>query len=121
MGRAFLRVLRRGKSESTRGYGQPGEDERQHRTAKRAARQIVRTTVAFAHQPRCDRVTNDDTTVTRVPLDAKAWHLGCVAGRRGLMQDCDPFPIPTAQALAWSLGWSAGRMKPVRAVVSDEG
>jgi hypothetical protein len=65
-------------------------------------------------------MTDEHTTLTRAPLATAAWHQGYVAGRRGIMNDCNPFPVATAEALAWSLGWSSGRMKPVRAVVPDE-
>jgi ribosome modulation factor len=64
-------------------------------------------------------MTDDDTSTTRVPLNTEAWHQGYVAGRRGLMNDSNPFPIATAEALAWNLGWSAGRMKRVRVVVDE--
>jgi hypothetical protein len=63
---------------------------------------------------------DDHTSMTRVPLNTQAWHQGYVAGRRGLMNDSNPFPVATAEAIAWKLGWSAGRMKPVRMVVADE-
>src|SRR5215510_4669325 len=66
------------------------------------------------------RMTDDHTSLTRVPLSTRAWHQGYMAGRRGVMHDCNPFAVATAEALAWNLGWSAGRMKPVRAVVVDD-
>ena len=65
-------------------------------------------------------MTDDHTTMTRVSFQTKAWHQGYVAGRRGLMNECNPFRVATAEALAWNLGWSAGRMKPVRAFVVDD-
>src|SRR6516165_6254524 len=43
-----------------------------------------------------------------------------VAGRRGLMNECNPFRVATAEALAWNLRWSAGRMNPVGALVVDD-
>jgi len=64
-------------------------------------------------------MTDDHASLTSERLNTEAWHKGYVAGRRGLMNDCNPFPVATAEALAWNLGGSAGRMKPVRVVVVD--
>jgi hypothetical protein len=61
----------------------------------------------------------DDTTITRLPLDTKAWHQGYVAGRRGRTGDANPYPAGTAEAQAWQFGFSTGRLKPLRSVKVD--
>ena len=55
-----------------------------------------------------------DTTISRMPLDSKAWHRGYVAGRRDLTTDSNPYFVGTAEAQAWQLGRSVGRMKLLR-------
>jgi len=43
----------------------------------------------------------------------EAWRQGYVAGRRGLVNDCNPFPGATAEALAWTS--DGGRPNETRA------
>jgi hypothetical protein len=49
-------------------------------------------------------MTDDHTTLTREWLNTEAWHKGYVAGRRGLMNDCNPFPVVSWRPLGISDG-----------------
>jgi ribosome modulation factor len=62
-----------------------------------------------------------DTTITRIPLDAKARREGYLAGRRGLSGEVNPYQPGTREALAWQIGLVDGRTKRLRIVDSDRG
>ena len=52
----------------------------------------------------------------RIILDAKAWQEGFAGGRRGLMDDANPYPPGTETAIAWQSGMIEGHAKPLRSV-----
>ena len=59
---------------------------------------------------------SDDTTITRIPLDAVIRREGYLAGRRGLTEKDNPYPDVTREALTWHLGMLDGRNKRLHVV-----
>ena len=58
--------------------------------------------------------SDEQATIIRLPLDGKAWHEGYLAGRGNLTREANPYAIGTAEAQAWQLGLSIGRLKHLR-------
>jgi hypothetical protein len=50
------------------------------------------------------------------PLDATVLREGYLAGRRGLSDDVNPYPVGTREALAWVIGLMDGRTRRLRIV-----
>jgi hypothetical protein len=62
---------------------------------------------------------SDDTTITRIPLDAEAHRRGYLAGRRDNPDEVNPYQPGTREALAWSIGRTDGRTKRLRIIRDD--
>jgi hypothetical protein len=61
-----------------------------------------------------------NTTFARIPLDAMALREGYLAGRRGLPGQANPYMVGTHEAIAWVIGLTDGRTKPLRIVAGTE-
>jgi hypothetical protein len=59
---------------------------------------------------------SDDATITRLPLDQKAWREGYIAGRFCSTGGANPYPIGSFEAQSWLMALAAGRTKPLRLV-----
>jgi hypothetical protein len=61
-------------------------------------------------------MSNDDQTISRTPIDDKAYREGYVAGRRGKGLETNPYPVTSAEAQSWQLGQVTGQRTTLRPV-----
>ena len=52
-----------------------------------------------------------DDNVSDLIQDAEAWQEGYIAGRRGLPNTTNPYPLGSCKALSWQAGLRKGRTK----------
>jgi hypothetical protein len=61
-------------------------------------------------------MSSEDHTISRTPIDEKAYREGYTAGRRGKGLEVNPYPIASAEAQSWQLGQVTGQRTALRPV-----